>query len=121
FPTALYSGFIANIDTTRLQDGVHQIDVYATDKHSPSVRRLIGHRTVQVLNSEIAAKPFGFIDEPKRDAVLFGSLCGNVPRVSPPVRPQVHITPVRGWALDVAPRGDLGRVSYVELLIDGVR
>lgn len=44
-----------------------------------------------------------------------------LPRVSPPVNPQSHITPVRGWALDVAPRGDVGRVSYVELLIDGVR
>jgi len=119
FPPALYSGFIANIDTTRIQDGVHQLAVYATDKQG--LRRQIGRRTVQVLNSEISAKPFGYIDEPERNAVLFGNLCGNVPRVSPPVRPQVHITPVRGWALDVAPRGDIGRVSYVELLIDGVR
>ena len=108
FPPALYSGFIANIDTTRIQDGVHQLAVYATDKQG--LRRQIGRRTVQVLNSEISAKPFGYIDEPERNAVLFGNLCGNVPRVSPPVRPQVHITPIRGWALDVAPRGDIGRV-----------
>jgi hypothetical protein len=121
FPAALYSGFIANIDTTRLQDGVHQLAVFATDKHNPSARRQIGRRTIQVLNSQGSARPFGFIDEPKRDAVLFGNLCGQIPRVSPPVNPQSHITPIRGWALDVAPRGDVGRVSYVELLIDGVR
>jgi hypothetical protein len=119
FPAALYSGFIANIDTTRIQDGVHQLAVYAIDKQG--LRRQIGRRTVQVLNSEISAKPFGYIDEPLRNAVLFGNLCGTVPRVSPPVNRQSHITPVRGWALDVAPRGDIGRVSYVELLIDGVR
>ena len=41
--------------------------------------------------------------------------------VSPPVNPQSHITPVRGWALDLGTRTDTGRVSYVELLIDGVR
>jgi N-acetylmuramoyl-L-alanine amidase len=121
FPSALFSGFIANIDTTRLQDGLHQLAVYATDKHNPSSRRQIGRRTIQVLNSQGSAKPFGFIDEPKRDAILFGNRCGVLPRVSPPVNPQSHITPVRGWALDVAPRGDVGRVSYVELLIDGVR
>lgn len=119
FPAALYSGFIANIDTTRIQDGVHQLAVFATDKQG--LRRQIGRRTIQVLNSEGNAKPFGFVDEPKRDAVLFGNRCGTVPRVSPPVNPQSHITPIRGWALDLAPRGDVGRVSYVELLIDGVR
>src|SRR5205823_269189 len=39
----------------------------------------------------------------------------------PPINNNSHITPVRGWALDLGTRSDLGRVSYVELLIDGVR
>ncbi len=119
-PIALYSGFIANIDTTRIPDGVHQLTVYAIDRQG--LRRQLGRRTIQILNSENTTKPFGVIDEPKRDAELFGSRCGQTPVVSPiPLNPQAHITPIRGWALDLAPRADVGRVSYVELQIDGVR
>jgi hypothetical protein len=119
FPAALYSGFIANIDTTRLQDGLHRLVVWATDRQH--LARKIGSRTIQVLNSDSNAKPFGFIDEPKRDAVLFGTRCNTVPPISPFVNPQSHITPIRGWALDLATRTEVGRVSTVELMIDGVR
>ncbi len=123
FPSALFSGFIANVDTTRVVDGVHLLTVSATDTKGMS--RMIGRRQIQVFNSEGNLKPFGYLDEPKRDAVLYGTLCGTVPPVlvSPfvPANPQSHITPVRGWALDLAPAGDVGRVSYVELLVDGVR
>jgi hypothetical protein len=122
FPGALFSGFIANVDTTRVQDGVHLLEVRATDRFGLS--RLIGRRQVQILNSEANLKPFGVIDEPQRDAVLYGTQCGATagpPVVSPPVRVIANITPVRGWALDLGTRVDLGRVAYVELLIDGVR
>ncbi len=122
FPGALFSGFIANVDTTRVQDGVHLLEVRATDRLGSS--RLIGRRQVQILNSESNLKPFGHIDTPQRDAVLYGTRCGATggpPVVSPPVRSSAYITPVTGWALDLGTRVDLGRVSYVELLIDGVR
>lgn len=119
FPNALFSGFIANVDTTRILDGVHLLVVRATDTKGMS--KMIGRREIQVFNAEGNLKPFGSVDEPLRDATLFGTRCGVVPVVSPPVNPQSHITPVRGWALDLAPRTDTGRVSYVELLIDGVR
>jgi hypothetical protein len=119
FPNALFSGFVANVDTTRVVDGVHLLTVTATD--TLGLSRLIGRRQIQVFNTEGNLKPFGYLDEPKRDAVLFGTHCGTVPIVSPPVNPQSHITPIRGWALDLAPRGDVGRVMYAELLIDGVR
>jgi hypothetical protein len=118
FPSALYSGFVANIDSTRIQDGLHQLAVYATDRLG--IRKQIGRRTIQVLNTESNAKPFGFIDEPQRNAVLYGTRCNTVPIISPFINPQAHITPVRGWALDLSTRTDVGRVSYVELLIDGV-
>ena len=120
-PSTLYSGFIANVDTTRLVDGVHTLTVHAVDRFG--VSRLIGRRTVQVLNNnEANLKPFGRVDEPLRDAVLYGSGCNVVPIIiSPPINPRQHITPVRGWALDLGSRVDTGRVSYVELLIDGVR
>ena len=119
FPAALFSGFIANVDTTRIQNGVHTLTVRATDRKGLS--KLIGRRTVQVINDNTFLKPFGHLDEPLRDAVLFGTNCGRVPIISPPVNPQSHITPVRGWALDLGTRTDTGRVSYVELEIDGVR
>jgi Bacterial Ig domain len=85
--------------------------------------RKIGSRQVQIFNSEANLKPFGYLDEPKPNAVLYGTLCGTPPGggISPPVNPTAHITPVRGWALDLGSRQDLGRVSYVEMMIDGVR
>jgi N-acetylmuramoyl-L-alanine amidase len=119
-PAANFSGFIANIDTTRIQDGVHLLEIRATDRLG--LGRLVGRRQVQVFNNETNLKPFGFLDEPKRDAVLYGTRCIVTPIViSPPVNPQSHITPVRGWALDLGTRQNLGRVSYVELMVDGVR
>jgi hypothetical protein len=121
WPDALYSAFVANVDTTRIADGVHTLDVYATDRAGVPLRRLIGRRTVQIFNENGNLKPFGFIDEPKRDAVLYGTLCTTLPNVSPAINPQSHITPVRGWALDLGTRSDTGRVSYVELLVDGRR
>jgi Bacterial Ig domain len=119
FPDALFSGFVANIDTTRIQDGVHQLTVVATDRLGTS--RTIGRRTVQVLNSLTSLKPFGYLDEPKRDSTLYGTLCGVIPIVSPPTNPQSHITPIRGWALDLSTRSDVGGVSYIEFLVDGRR
>ena len=119
FPAALFSGFIANVDTTRVEDGVHTLTVRATDRLG--VSRLIGRRVVQIFNSETNLKPFGSLDEPKRDAVLYGTKCGTVPIFSPPQNPQTHLTAVRGWALDLGTRIDTGRVSYAELMVDGVR
>jgi hypothetical protein len=120
FAGALFSGYIANVDTTRIQDGVHLLTVRATDRLGMS--KLIGRRQIQVFNNNANLKPFGYVDEPRRDAVLFGTLCNQVPVIiSPAINPTAHITPVRGWALDLGTRTDTGRVSYVELLIDGVR
>ena len=123
FPAALFAGFIANIDTTRIQDGVHLMQIRAVDRLGAS--RQIGARQVQIFNNETNLKPFGFLDEPKRDAVLYGTKCGIVAPVvfspCPPINLGAHITPIRGWALDLGTRSDLGRVSYVELMIDGVR
>ncbi len=119
FPAALFSGFIANVDTTRIAPGVHNLDVRATDRLGLS--RTIGRRVIQVFNNDANLKPFGYLDEPKRDALLFGTRCGTPPVISPPVNPQSHITPVRGWALDLGTREGTGRVAYAELLIDGVR
>jgi len=113
FPAAMFSGFVANVDTTNFLDGVHTVSVRATDQKGLS--RTIGRRTVQVYNTSTNLKPFGYLDEPLRDSVLYGTSCAG------PVTSTIHYTPVRGWALDLGSRADTGRVSYVELMVDGVR
>ena len=124
FAAAAFSGYVAHIDTTRIENGVHLLTVRAVDRNG--VSRLIGRRQVQVINNDNFLRPFGYIEEPLRDATLFGTGClqendDDDPIISPPVRPAEHLTPVRGWALDLGVRGNTGRVSYAELLIDGVR
>jgi hypothetical protein len=122
-PSAAFSGFIANVDTTRLIDGVHTLTVRATDRLG--FTRVFGRRTIQVFNTEGNLRPFGFVDEPLRDTVVYGNCEDVAPpicQVSPcvPFNPENHLTPVRGWALDLGTRLDTGRVSYAEMLIDGV-
>lgn len=119
FPAAAFSGFIAEVDTTRIQDGVHLLDVVAYDRLGLS--RKIAERQIQIFNNETTLQPFGYLDTPEPSAVLYGTKCATIPIISPPVNPLSHITPVRGWALDLGTRTDVGRVAYVELLIDGVR
>ena len=119
FPPSLFSGWVANIDTTRLENGVHLLEVRAVDRLGMS--QMLGRRQIQVINNDSFLTPFGYLDEPLRDAVLYGT-CSNQPvRVSPIARQEAHLTPVRGWALDLGTRRDIGRVAYVELLVDGVR
>ena len=103
FPAALFSGFIANIDTTRIQDGVHLLEVRATD----TPRHVAADRPPADPGLQLQRgtdKPFGYLDEPKRDAVLYGTLLRPASRRSSRRRSTrtAHITPVRGWALDLA-------------------
>jgi hypothetical protein len=120
-PAAQFSGFVAHVDTTRVQDGVHTLTIRATDRKG--LTRTIATRNVQTFNSTNNLRPFGVIDEPLRDSTLYGTNCGIIPpcQVSPcpPINPNSHITPVRGWALDLGTREDVGRISYAELMIDG--
>lgn len=121
FSAAMFSGYVANIDSTRIQNGVHLLTVRAIDRKG--AQTTIGRRTVQVINNDQFLRPFGFLDEPQRDATLYGTGCGpdsSPGPISPPITPGEHITPVRGWALDLSTRTNVGRVSYAELLVDGV-
>ena len=117
-PSALFSAFIAHVDTTRMLPGVHSLVVRATDHKGAT--RTVGRRTIQVFNSVNNLRPFGYLDQPQRDAVLYGTCNLAPPPVSPVIDVSNVITPVRGWALDLGARSDLGRVAYAELLIDGV-
>ena len=118
-PNSLYSGFQANVDTSKLINGVHQLSVRVTDNRGAS--RLIGTRTIQVINNGANLAPFGQIDFPLDKSSLFCTTI-NV-GIPSPCTPDVCgfflTNVVAGWALDVGARLDAGQVSYVELLLDG--
>src|SRR5438034_1208413 len=68
-PNSLFSGFQANVDTTKLINGVHLLSVRVTDNLGAS--RVIGTRTVQIINNGANLPPFGQIDFPLDKASLF--------------------------------------------------
>ncbi len=118
-PLALYSGFVANIDTSQFINGIHNVSVRATDNEGAT--REIGARRVQIVNNGLNLAPFGRIDFPLDKASLF---CTTVEGGFPsPCTPEVcfpsTFNVVAGWALDVGSSLDRGQVSYVELLLDG--
>jgi hypothetical protein len=133
-PNSFNSGFLANIDTTAFVDGVHLISARAFDGQGSS--NVIGTRTVQIINNGSNLPPFGFLDVPLDKASILCSppaaptepppnVCPSPcfppgPSGQPPVPVSFYKNVVAGWALDVGSRLDLGQVSYVELLIDGV-
>jgi hypothetical protein len=115
-PLALYSGFIANIDTSQFINGIHVVSVRATDTDGAS--RDLGSRRVSIVNAGQNLAPFGRIDFPLDKASLFcTTTAGGCP--SPCTPGQVRTNVVAGWALDVGSALDRGQVSYVELLLDG--
>jgi hypothetical protein len=118
-PNSLYTGFQANIDTTKLINGIHQLAVRVTDNLGAS--RVIGTRTVQIINNGANLPPFGQIDFPLDKSSFFCTTI-NV-GIPSPCTPDVCgftlTNIVAGWALDVGARLDHGQVSYVELLLDG--
>ncbi len=118
-PLALYSGFVANIDTSQFINGIHNVTVRVTDNEGAS--RQIGARRVQIVNNGQNLAPFGRIDFPLDKASLFCiTSAGGFPS---PCTPEVcfpsTFNVVAGWALDVGSSLDRGQVSYVELLLDG--
>jgi hypothetical protein len=115
-PLALYSGFIANIDTSQFINGIHVISVRATDTDGAS--RDLGSRRVQIVNNGLNLAPFGRIDFPLDKASLFcETIAGGCPSPCEPGGILGNV--VAGWALDVGSALDRGQVSYVELLLDG--
>ncbi len=131
-PFSLFTGFSANVDTTKLLDGMHVFSVRVFDNQGAST--VIGTRTVQVINNGANLPPFGFIDFPLDKASLIcekqsistptpgvcPSPCFPSPAPSCPARPVAFFdNSVSGWVLDVGARLDKGQVSYVELLLDG--
>jgi hypothetical protein len=122
-PDADHSGFVRMLNTTVFQNGVHSIAIRLVDDEGTS--RIIGRRFVQTFNTAYNLPPFGGIDWPISNHVLFGEGCpgpGDPPISTPPIpfeNPQV-VEYISGWVLDVGSRTDLGGVKYVQLMLDGV-
>jgi len=118
-PLALYSGFIANIDTSQFINGIHVISVRATD--TDGATRDLGSRRVQIVNNGSNLAPFGRIDFPLDKASLFciGAAGGFPSPCTPDICFPSFFNVVAGWALDVGSALDRGQVSFVELLLDG--
>ncbi len=120
-PDAEYAGFIRMLNTTALNNGIHVIAVRAVDNEGAS--RVIGRRFVQTFNTGSNLPPFGKIDWPIANHVMYADGCEAVDGVIPPWSGDVYAEPdnvemIFGWALDVGSRTDLGGVAYVELLLD---
>ena len=132
-PFAVFSGFLANVDTTKLINGMHVFSVRVTD--ASGTASVIGTRTVQVINNGSNLAPFGRIDfpldkaslncQPAFDIVPPPTVCPSPcfppgPPGTPALPVSFYSNFVRGWALDTGSRLDRGQVAYVELLLDGV-
>ena len=121
-PSAIASGFILNVDSTRMSNGVHQISAKAVDDQGQ--QGLLGVRTVQVFNDGPGLAPFGEVEQPLLNSTWLGA-CASAPVGSPSggagqiVDPR-YLMRVVGWALDTGMPSDRGGVSHVRLELDGV-
>ncbi len=121
-PDAEYSGFVRMLNTTVLNNGIHVLAVRVVDNEGAS--RVIGRRFVQTFNTGSNLPPFGAIDWPVDNHVMFADDCELIGGTLPPWSGDIFGDPdnvemVIGWALDVGSRTDMGGVAYVQLLLDG--
>lgn len=117
-PGADHAGFIRMINTTELTNGVHSVAIRLTDDQG--MVKVIGRRFVQTFNTSYNLPPFGGIDWPIADHIMYGDGCDNPANVStPPYEEPEDVEWVTGWALDVGSTTDRGGVAYVQLMIDG--
>jgi len=119
-PSAATSGFVLNLDSTRLTNGVHTVTVKAVDDQGQA--GLLGVRAVQVFNNAPNLPPFGWVDAPMLNASWFGN-CGQVQGTvsGGDIRDGRYIMYVTGWALDTSVIVERGGVSHVFLEMDGVQ
>ncbi len=118
-PGSEYAGWVNNVNTTKLPNGVHTVTVRLRDDDGAT--RVIGHRLVQVFNVGYNLAPFGEIEWPLPHHYLFAVECNpqggwSGGEFEDPSRLEL----ITGWALDVGSYGDDGGVKRLELLMNGV-
>jgi N-acetylmuramoyl-L-alanine amidase len=121
-PDAIASGFILNIDSTRMANGFHLISAKAVDDQGQ--QGFLGVRTVQVFGNAPGLPPFGDVEQPLANSTWFGNCeletfglpSGGGGQI---ITPQ-YLMRVVGWTLDTGVPADRGGVSEVRLEIDGV-
>ncbi len=119
---AIVSGFILNVDSTRMANGIHEISAKAVDDQGQ--QGLLGVRRVQVFNNGPGLAPFGEVEQPLVNSTWLGA-CSSAPVGYPSggggqiVDPR-YLMRVVGWALDTGMAADRGGVSHVRLELDGV-
>jgi hypothetical protein len=119
-PGSEYAGWIYNINTTALTNGVHTLTVRLRD--GDGATRVIGHRLVQVFNVGYNLAPFGEIEWPLPDHYMFAVGCYTPGGWSGGEYEDPRtVELISGWALDVGSRTDMGGVKWLELLINGTR
>ncbi len=117
-PGADRAGFIRMLNTTELTNGVHTVAIRLTDNEG--LVKVIGRRFVQTFNTAYNLPPFGGIDWPIPNHIMYGNGCDDPGGWStPPYEEPQDVEWVTGWALDVGSTTDRGGVAYVQLLIDG--
>jgi hypothetical protein len=118
-PDAEYSGFVKMLNTTRWANGLHVLAIRLVDEDNTS--RIIGTRYVQTFNVSYNLPPFGAIDWPIPNHIMYAKGCSDPGGWSAPPFEDPQVTElITGWALDVGSRTDLGGVGYVQMLLDGV-
>ena len=114
FPDSAGAGFTYHLDSTQFNNTVHQISAKVLT--NDGVETIIaGTQGVSFVNSTPLLVPFGRIEQPRRNAQLYGR-CNRDCVFDPG---NSIYTPVTGWALDLGMEiGDAG-MAWVEVMIDG--
>ena len=117
-PDARYAGWVKMLNTTHWANGIHVLAVRLVDDEG--VSRVIGRRYVQTFNVNYNLPPFGAIDWPISNHIMYAKGCSNPGGWSSPPFNDPQVTElITGWALDVGAQDDNGGVGYVQLLLDG--
>ncbi len=117
-PDAAKAGFVKMLNTTLWANGIHVLAVRLVDDEN--VSRTIGTRYVQTFNVNYNLPPFGAIDYPISNHIMYAKGCQDPGGWSSPPFEDPQVTElITGWALDVGAQTDDGGVGYVQLLVDG--
>ena len=109
FPDAAAAGFFFQLNTAHYENGPHLVQPLCISNSGET--EFVGSQTLLFTNTVHLLVPFGNIDFPNPNVVLYGN-CD-------PFDPNRRYSIIEGWALDAGVEiGDRG-VGWVELLVDG--